>query len=140
MNLQDNPYYQLALQYIQQTNLSQLPSGKHVIDGENLWVNITDSPLRTSAEARFEVHNRYVDIQIPLSGAEQYGIRPRRLCTRPIGDFNAQDDYQLFDDPVEDIRTVEPGGLIVFDPETAHAPLIGEGTIHKAIFKVRVVE
>ena len=140
MNLQDNPYYQLALQYIRQTNLSQLPSGKHVIDGENLWVNITDSPLRTAAEARFEVHNRYVDIQIPLSGAEQYGIRPRRLCTQPIGDFNAQDDYQLFDDPVEDIRTVEPGGLIVFDPETAHAPLIGEGTIHKAIFKVRVVE
>ena len=92
MNLQDNPYYQLALQYIQQTNLSQLPSGKHVIDGENLWVNITDSPLRTAAEARFEVHNRYVDIQIPLSGAEQYGIRPRSLCTRPIGDFNAQDD------------------------------------------------
>ena len=33
MNLQDNPYYQLALQYIQQTNLSQLPTAKHVIDG-----------------------------------------------------------------------------------------------------------
>ena len=34
--------------------------------------------------------------------------------------------------------TVEAGGSITFDPDTAHAPLIGEGTIHKAIFKVEV--
>ena len=34
--------------------------------------------------------------------------------------------------------TVEVGQAITFDPDTAHAPLIGEGTIHKAIFKVKV--
>ena len=139
MNLQNNPYYKLALDYIQQTDLTRLPNGKHPIDGDNLWVNITDSPMRTAAEARFEVHNKYVDIQIPLSGAEQYGIKQRTLCTQPIGTFNEQDDYLLFDDPVEEIKTVEQDGLIVFEPDTAHAPLIGQGTIHKAIFKVRVL-
>ena len=34
--------------------------------------------------------------------------------------------------------TVAQGEMITFEPEQAHAPLIGEGTIHKAIFKVKV--
>ena len=34
--------------------------------------------------------------------------------------------------------TVKVGEAITFDPDTAHAPLIGEGKIHKAIFKVEV--
>ena len=29
-------------------------------------------------------------------------------------------------------------GRFLVEPEQAHAPLIGEGTIHKAIFKVKV--
>ena len=32
---------------------------------------------------------------------------------------------------------MKAGEVITFEPDTAHAPLIGEGTIHKAIFKVR---
>ena len=65
--LMNNPYYAKALEYIQTTDLNSLPLGKHLIDGENLFVNIVDSDMKTPQQARLEVHDKYIDIQIPLS-------------------------------------------------------------------------
>ncbi|MBQ0158399.1 MAG: YhcH/YjgK/YiaL family protein [Bacteroidales bacterium] len=138
MNLDDNPNYKRALDYIAQHDLTALTPGQHLIDGDRLWVNIAEVTLKPAAEAKFEVHDRYIDIQIPLTGTEQYGVKPRRACQRPIGDFNAEDDYLLFDDPVEQVVTRHKGEMIVFTPDDAHAPLIGAGALRKAIFKVKV--
>ena len=99
-----------------------------------------DSELRSLSEAKFEAHNQYIDIQIPLSAQESYGVKSRSECQQPIGDFNETDDYILFEDEITSIETRQPGEMIVFTPEDAHAPLIGEGSIHKAIFKVKVAD
>lgn len=138
MNITSNPYYQRALEYIQQNDLNALPKGRHTIDGDNLWVNIVDSVLRPQSEAKFEAHNQYIDIQIPLSAPESYGVKSRNECKQPIGEFNEADDYILFEDEITAIETRQPGEMIVFTPDDAHAPLIGDGPIHKAIFKVIV--
>ena len=139
MILTDNPYYARALRFIEETDLTALPAGKHVIDGDHLWVNIVDSPMKTREEARYEVHDRYIDIQIPLSKAETFGVMPRTMCRQPVGEMDGAKDILFFADPVNALVTVEQGRSITFAPDTAHAPLIGEGTIHKAIFKVEVV-
>lgn len=135
----ENIYYQKALEYISKVNLNELETGKHVIDGDNLWVNICDSVLKSEEEARLEVHNRYMDLQIPLSGEEKFGVKPRRDCKSPIGEFNEEKDILFFEDDFDEIVTVKPGEQILFKPEDAHAPLIGEKgqTIHKAIFKIK---
>ena len=44
----------------------------------------------------------------------------------------------FFNDVIDTFVKVRPGEVMVFPPDTAHAPLIGEGHIRKAIFKVRV--
>ena len=67
MALESNKYYQAALEYIKTTDLAALENGKHLIDGENLFVNIVDSAMKTPEQARLEVHDKYIDIQIPLS-------------------------------------------------------------------------
>ena len=140
MNITSNPYYQRALEYIQQNDLNTLPNGRHTIDGDNLLVNIVDSELRSPSEAKFEAHNQYLDIQIPLTAPESYGVKSRSECQQPIGEFNEADDYILFEDEITTIVTRQPGEMIVFTPDDAHAPLIGEGPIHKAIFKVKVAD
>ena len=135
----DNPFYAKAMEFLQDTDLFDLEPGKHVIDGDNLWVNIVDSKLKTPQEAKLEVHDKYIDIQIPLSKEETFGVKPRSECTQPVGEMDPVKDILFFADPVEETVTVKAGGVITFEPDTAHAPLIGEGTIHKAIFKVKVV-
>ncbi len=139
MNLNENPHYQEALDYIKKHDLNKLENGKHVIDGDNLYVNIVDSDMKTSEAARLEVHDKYIDIQIPLSKGESYGVKPRSECREADGEYNPEKDILFYKD--KDWKTVsaQPGEAVTFAPDTAHAPLIGEGRIHKAIFKVKVV-
>ena len=138
MDLDNNTYYLAALEYIENTDLSELENGKHLIDGDNLFVNIVDSQMKTPEQARLEVHDKYIDIQVPLSGEERFGVKPRKDCAEPDGEFNAEKDILFYKDKDWTTVTVKVGEAITFDPDTAHAPLIGEGTIHKAIFKVKV--
>ena len=135
-----NPYYVKALEFIKNTDLNSLENGRHIIDGDNLFVNIVDSDMKTPQQARLEVHDRYIDIQIPLSKPETFGVTPRSECKEPDGEMNVEKDILFYKDPVEETMTAAPGEAVTFAPDTAHAPLIGEGTIHKAIFKVKVVD
>lgn len=139
MSIDRNPYYLKAIDFIRNNDLNVLPVGKTIIDGDNLWVNIMDADLRTIEKAKFEAHNEYIDIQIPLSRNEKYGVKPRSECTKPIGVFNCDNDYILYDDLIEVVKDIKAGEMIVFDTKTSHAPLIGDGKIHKAIFKVRAI-
>ena len=136
--LMQNPNYVKALEFIRNTDLNSLENGKHIIDGDNLFVNIVDSNMKTPQEARLEVHDKYIDIQVPLSKEETFGVKPRSECKLPDGEMNTEKDILFYKDPVEETVTMAPGEMVTFGPETAHAPLIGEGVIHKAIFKVRV--
>lgn len=139
MDLSRNKYYRQALEFIAKNDLNALECGKHFIDGDNLFVNIVDSNLKTPEQARLEVHNVYIDIQVPLSKAESFGVKPRCEAKGPEGEFNTGKDILFYTDKDWQTITVGEGQPITFDPDTAHAPLIGEGTIHKAIFKVKVV-
>lgn len=136
----ENPYLNQALEYIANNDLNMLPIGKSIIDEDNIWVNIIETELKSAGEAKFEVHNNYIDIQIPLSGSESYGIKERSKCAYPIGEFNNEKDYLLYEDSIKDIITLKAGEKIIIYPDTAHAPLIGVGNICKAVFKVRVNE
>lgn len=138
MDLSENKYYKAALKFIAENDLSAMENGKHILDGDNLFVNIVDSKLKTPQEARLEVHNVYIDIQVPLSKAESFGVKPRSEAKGPEGDFNTEKDILFYTDKDWQTITVDKGQPITFDPDTAHAPLIGEGEIHKAIFKVKV--
>lgn len=133
-----NPYVLKALEFMKTNDLSQMAVGTHVIDGKNLWVNIVDADLKTPSDARLEAHESYIDVQVPLSGPEIFGIKPVADCLKPVGCMDREKDILFYDDPVEETITLQPGEMVVFGPDTAHAPLIGEGRIHKAIFKARV--
>ena len=49
MDYTKNPNYIKALEYMAGTDLSSLENGKHVIDGDKLFVNIVDSQLKTAS-------------------------------------------------------------------------------------------
>lgn len=133
-----NIYYEKALQFIQENDISKLPNGKHVIDEGNVWVNIVETNLRPASEALLEVHDVFLDIHIPFTGSESYGVKPRTECLLPKGEIDQADDILFFDDKIEKVITKKAGEQTVFLPDMAHAPLIGDGPIRKAIFKVRL--
>lgn len=137
-SIERNPYYIEAMDFIRTHDLILLAAGRYAIDGDNLYLNIVDAQMRPSVEARLEVHDRYIDVQVPLSCQETFGIKSRAECTEPDGSMDTEKDIMFFNDVIDTFVNVRPGEVMVFPPDTAHAPLIGEGHIRKAIFKVRV--
>ena len=107
-----NKYIQQALDYAKTHDLATMPVGRIVIDGENLWLNIVETQLQTYEEAKLEAHDKYIDIQIPLSGSESFGIKERTFCVKPIGEFDCSNDIVFFDDEFDDKKTIAAGEMI----------------------------
>ncbi len=132
-----NPRFASAFDYLRATDLRSLEPGTYRIDSIEVYITISDARLRSEQEALLEVHDNYYDIQIPIDGVERYGYRDRAECSQPRAEMDAEKDIQFFDDPIASVIGVQPMQFIVFAPEHAHAPMIGEGTLRKAVVKVR---
>lgn len=139
MDINDNPYYKKAQEFIAAHNLSAIAPGTYMIEEGKLFYRVIEGNLRPVEAAPLEAHNEYADIQIPLSTAETYGTKPRKDCQDPKAPFDEKSDCILYNDTPTAFVTVQPGEQIIFEPDTAHAPMIGEGPIKKALFKVRVL-
>ena len=72
-----NPLFDDVVEFIKANDLAKLEPGKHLIKGDDLFVNITTAKGKTPDEAVLETHKKMIDIQIPLSCAETYMTRRR---------------------------------------------------------------
>ena len=133
-----NPLFEKAFQFIKQLDASNLPDGSFEIEGDSLKGSVVSADLKSRTEARLEIHRRFIDIQIPVAKEEIFGWRSLKTLNDPMGEFDSQNDFQLFDDEPSAYIRVNPGQFIIFFPEDAHTPLIGEGNTRKVILKVSV--
>lgn len=133
-----NPLFKQAFDYLKSLDYASLEAGRTILVEDALIVMVNDSVLKTPENAKLEVHNEFIDIQVPVSRPEQYGWKCRCLLEREKSPFDSAKDCQLFDDAPASTIEVQPGGFAIFFPEDGHAPCIGEGDIRKIIIKVRV--
>jgi biofilm protein TabA len=131
-----HPEFRQAFEFLMRQDLPLLASGRHSIAGDRLYVSIDRKAGKGRDGARLEAHRRYIDIQLTLAGAEEIGWLPLRACQRPAGAFDETRDVGFYDDDPEAWLVVPPGRFAIFFPDDAHAPLAGNGEIHKAIVKI----
>ena len=134
-----HPLFKQAFDYINAQNLSAIEIGKFDI-AEGLKV-INNTALGKTAEAslaKFECHNKNIDIQLCVKGVEKMGWKPRHKCVNPNGEYNDEKDVQLFLDQPDTFFTITDLQFVIFFPEDVHAPMIGEGEITKMVIKVQI--
>lgn len=131
-----HPRFRAAFEFLRNTGLSQLAAGKHEIQGDKLYVLIAREKGRAHAGARLEAHRKYIDIQLTLAGQEEIGWRPTTECSQPDAPFDTTKDVCLYGDAPESWVSVPAGTFVIFFPDDAHAPLAGQGDLHKAVVKV----
>jgi len=131
-----NPLFKDVVEFLNSNDLEMLEEGKHLIKGDNLFVNITTAKGKSKENAVMETHKKMIDIQIPLSVAETYGYTP--LCHLPEAEYNdTKDITKLPGVKAESYVTCLPGMFAIFFPQDGHAPCISaDAEIKKAIFKV----
>jgi YhcH/YjgK/YiaL family protein len=133
-----HPAFEKAFSFLRQENLAELESKRYDLDGDKLFCTISKNAGRKRDEAKLEAHQQYIDIQYVIAGDEEYGWRRTSTCKEVDQPYDAEKDIAFYNDAPTTWKKVPPGYFTIFFPQDAHAPVVGEGEIHKVVFKVAV--
>ncbi len=153
-----HPRLRLAFDFLRQTDLKNLAAGDYIIEegmggGTRASVramvqNMKLKPYQGETQ-HVEAHKAFIDIQVPLTGPETFGLAtldpenlPKSWKFNPRGNmWDAAGDIGFADVPCRKV-TVKPGEFALFMPVAgAHAPCFsddGEREIKKVVIKVRM--
>jgi YhcH/YjgK/YiaL family protein len=128
-----------ALHYIQNTNFSEVPNGKHDIEGEDVFAIVKEYETKNIDHSLLEAHIKYIDVHFIADGIEQLGITTL-LNQKPTKLYDAVDDYMLFKESY-DLITLNKGMFAILFPDDIHIPEIKSGSISKVkkvVIKVKM--
>ncbi|MBN2706574.1 MAG: YhcH/YjgK/YiaL family protein [Deltaproteobacteria bacterium] len=125
-----------AFDFLLRPELGKLPVGRYDIDGDLVYALVSHGPGRRQEDAQLEIHERYIDIQLVLAGADNPGWRPRSCCNLPAAEYDQQADVRFFRDEPKVWLSMGRGDFAIFFPEDAHLPSISSGLLHKIVVKV----
>ena len=131
-----HPLFAPAFDFLRNTDLQSLPTGRHEVQGEQLFVIVESCQGRTRDEAKLECHRRYIDIQLVLEGVDEMGWKPLAGCVDPATDYDEARDIRFFNDAPSSWIATPAGSFCLFFPDDAHAPLVSTGLIRKVVVKI----
>jgi biofilm protein TabA len=127
-----------AFNFLARADLKELPVEKYPIDGDRIYAVVALDHGRSKEDALLETHDKYIDIQLILTGTDSMGWKPKASCIKPSGEHDLETDLRFYTDEPDAWLTVKSGAFAIFYPEDAHLPLISSDMIHKVIVKVAV--
>lgn len=71
-----HPLFKQLFDYVKQHNLLKTELGRITLDGDNLFINNVDLDGVKKEKQVLELHRKYIDVHIPLSGKETIGWKP----------------------------------------------------------------
>lgn len=130
-----------ALAFLDGKNPATLPPGRHDIEGDRIFAMLNDAVTESADMRRFELHRRYIDIQVLLSGLEVqlYAPEPESQAGLLEDDLEAK-DIAFYAHPARYNRVnLIPGDYAIYLPGELHCPCCSTGageTIRKIVFKI----
>ena len=126
--------FRTAVEYLKKADLKGLPVGKHIVDGENVFVLSQENHL-TEKEMSWEAHAKYADIQLILEGTEKFGwgYEGKLDALDEARDFRTCSDVQSID------YVLKSGMFTIFFPGEMHSPgntAAGDCVVRKLVVKV----
>ena len=133
----------LAFDYLRRTDFSQLPEGRYELDGDRVYAMVQRYQPKPLAEALWEAHRRYLDVQYLVEGSERMGCAP--LCDGlPVQqDYDPQKDAALYHADGE-FFVIHAGSFAIFTPHDVHVPGLAvdgpdvSGRVCKVVVKCRL--
>ena len=127
-----------ALLYLQKTDLSALPVGKHGIEGQRIFALVEEFETKPVDQGTWEAHRKYLDIHCVIAGREKIGYAPIKHM-RP-GAYDAEKDFGIFEGE-GDFMVAHPGIFIIMFPQDVHMPGIAlkePEWIKKLVMKIEI--
>ncbi len=126
----------IAIDFIVNNDLSELPIGRTDIDGDNVFVMVMQAQTRLTQDAKFETHSKYMDLQTDIEGVELCEVAHGELTE--VEAYSEEKDVALFDAELSGALVLTPDRFAVFMVEEPHKPTIRSDfdTVKKAVFKI----
>jgi YhcH/YjgK/YiaL family protein len=135
-----HPLFKQLFDYVKSHDMLHTPLGRIDIKGDELFINNNNPECKKREDQVLELHHQYIDIQILLEGCETIGWKAADELNEEsvISPYNEKEDYALYNDTPTTFFDIYPRQFVIFYPEDAHAPIIGEGKIRKMVAKVKL--
>ena len=124
--------------FLRNTDLDAIPSGKHDIDGDTIFVLVQEYQTKPLAECKLESHKKYIDIQYVIRGEEFMGITTKN--NQKILEVNEDKDYTFYEGSTSLVR-VSKGMFTIFFPDDLHQPCVQTefaSEVNKVVIKVLI--
>ncbi len=128
-----------AFAYLKNTNLAGLAPGNYPIDGEDVFIKVTEAVSKDIDSSKWESHHNYHDIHYLVSGKEMIGITP-------VSNVAAATTYDktrdiLFYTGFGPYFLADPSRFFIIFSNEAHRPFIKLGgydeKVKRVVIKVR---
>ena len=132
-----HPRFEKAISFIKTADLDALIPGRHLIDGEDIYVSAAE--YFTKDEGFLEGHREHIDIQLITKGSEKIGFA---LLTDQVEKepYNGARDISFYHGNCDHL-TLVPGDFAIFFPEDLHKPGIMDKylvEVKKIVIKIKV--
>ena len=129
-----HPRLREAFDQLKRKDLATLPLGRNTVK-PYLHVDVVKGEMFPRENSKVEVHNHYIDIHVPLTGWEMIGWLDKGRCTKLIRTI-PEKDAELYEFMCESWNELRPGYFALYFTGEGHAPMVGQGAIHKVVVKV----
>ena len=134
-------YWDKAFLYLKNTNLDTVTPGKYYLDGQNVYISVTEGKTKDFVASKWEAHRKYIDIQYVIRGKEKMGVAPFAKA-KELETYDSAKDVGFYAIAETDAKfyTAEPGVFLIFFPKEAHRPGIkidGCDSDKKIVIKVK---
>lgn len=126
-----------GLEFLKNTkNLEELTTGKHEIDGDNVFALVQHYKTKDFEFDKWEAHKKYLDIQFMVQGTENIAVA-RIEDMQPNTEYKTEGDYWLFTGNGNNIKMTE-NKFLILSPEDIHQPGLVCNDAAKSVIKIVV--
>jgi YhcH/YjgK/YiaL family protein len=130
-----------AFAFLNDNDLKKIELKRYDIDGDNLFVTLSEYNTKNPEDARYEAHRKYIDIQYVVTGGEEIGIAPVTFQDSVLQEYNPTKDIEFLSIMDGKNSKADPASFFIFFPSDAHMPGLKEGVnapVRKAVVKIRI--
>ena len=132
------PNLDIAIDYIKKGEYVNLPLGKQDIVGKDVWVNVIEIEGKDVATTPFEIHKKYLDIHVDITGNELIETGGEGVETS----FDENRDFGIVECENANSSYMSPEDFYICMLDEPHKPACAapgkDKAIKKCIFKVLV--
>ncbi|TAL73727.1 MAG: DUF386 domain-containing protein [Bacteroidetes bacterium] len=130
-----------AFSFLKSNDLTKLEIKRYDIDSDNLYAPVSEYLTKNEEDAKFEAHQKYIDIQYVINGTEMMSVAPITQKKDILEPYDPTKDVEFMTVNQSKSYKASPERFFIFFPSDIHRPgvKVSENSlVRKVVVKLRI--